>query len=244
MLNSNSSVSVVIPAFNRSEYIGEAIKSALAQTPLPLEILVVDDGSEDDTAEVAAAFGDPVKLFRRVHGGIAAARNFGAAQARGTLLAFLDSDDLWTASKLDEQLKLLGSLPSCDGVFGLVKQFYTPGLEIPAGLRQKLDNTIETGYHAGTLLIRKESFERVGNFDEECRVGEFIDWYARAQDAGLRFGMVNKVVMSRRIHRTNTGITQVAARADYAKVLKAVLDRRKQIVHQRDPQHGHGNAER
>jgi len=244
MLNSNPTVSVVIPAFNTSEYIGEAIRSALEQTLPPLEILVVDDGSGDDTANIAAAFGDPVKVFRRSHAGIGSTRNFGASQARGALLASLDSDDLWTRSKLEKQVKLLENEPSCDGVFGLVKQFYTPGLEVPVEERQRLENATETGYHAGTLLIRKESFERVGSFDEECRVGEFIDWYARSRDLNLRFALLEEVVMSRRIHRANTGILQFGARADYAKVLKAVLDRRKRAAQEGGPHLGDKGAER
>lgn len=226
-------VSVLIPAFNTSAYIGEAIRSVLHQTLRPFEVIVVDDGSRDDTAAAAESFGDPVKVFRRPHAGIAASRNFAASQARGELLAFLDSDDLWPPDKLALQAAHLVAESSCDGVFGLVRQFYASELDVPSGERERLEQSLESGYHAGALLLRRSAFERVGPFDESRRVGEFIDWYARAQDEGLGFSMLRRVVMLRRIHRTNTGVVQASARSDYAKVLKAVLDRRKAASRER-----------
>ena len=173
------------------------------------------------------SFGDPVKVFRRPHSGIGATRNFGVLQARGELLAFLDSDDLWTPDKLEKQVSALERDSGLNGVFGLVKQFYTPGLEVPEEAKKRLEANVETGYHVGAMLIELDSFDSVGPFDEEHRIGEFIDWYARAQDAGLNLGMLDQVIMRRRIHRTNTGIVEAAAKGDYAKTMKIILDRRR-----------------
>jgi len=226
-LTTNSAISVVIPAFNTSLYIGEAIQSALDQTLAPTEVIIVDDGSTDDTADVAAAFGDPVRIFRQPHRGIAASRNFGVAQARGALLAFLDSDDLWTPEKLEKQAEPLERDRELHGVFGLVRQFYTPGLEVSEAQKQHLEAGIETGYHAGALLIRRDAFDSVGQFDESFKLGEFIDWYARARDIHLKLITLREVLMLRRIHGANTGILQLDKKSDYAKTIKGILDRRK-----------------
>src|SRR4051794_39734864 len=97
-------VSVIIPASNASAYVVRAIESALAQSHPPLEILVIDDGSTDRTAEIVEALPAPVRLLRKVNGGPATARNLGASQARGDWLALLDADDVWYPDKLRQQL--------------------------------------------------------------------------------------------------------------------------------------------
>lgn len=97
-------VSVIIPTYNRSRFVREAILSVLGQSACPEEVIVVDDGSDDDTASVVEEFGQRVKLLRCAHGGVSAARNMGIRESRGRWLAFLDSDDLWLPEKLSAQL--------------------------------------------------------------------------------------------------------------------------------------------
>lgn len=104
-------VSVVIPTYNRADLLGDAIASALAQTVPPAEILVVDDGSTDDTPGVVASFGGPVRHIRQERAGQSAARNFGASLASGEFIAMLDSDDLWEPLKLERQLALHREVP-------------------------------------------------------------------------------------------------------------------------------------
>ena len=94
-------VSVVIPTYNRVARLPDAIHSALEQTLVPLEVIVVDDGSTDDTAAACASFGSTVRYIRQANQGVAVARNRGAAESRGDLIAFLDSDDLWMPNKLE-----------------------------------------------------------------------------------------------------------------------------------------------
>jgi glycosyltransferase involved in cell wall biosynthesis len=101
------SISVVIPTYNRAALLGRAVESALAQTVAPLEILIVDDGSTDNTAEVCRAWGAPVRYIRTANGGVAKARNVGMAEARGEWVALLDSDDEWEPDKLAAQCAAL-----------------------------------------------------------------------------------------------------------------------------------------
>src|SRR5689334_2160139 len=100
------SVSVVIPTYNRAELVGEAIDSVLGQSRPPLEVIVVDDGSTDDTADVVGRYGARVVYLRQPNCGPATARNVGVARARGDLIALLDSDDRWLPRKLELQVPL------------------------------------------------------------------------------------------------------------------------------------------
>ena len=229
-MSENPTISVVIPAYNTALYIGEAIRSVLGQSLAPSEVIVVDDGSKDETADIAASFGEPVRVLRQTNGGIGAARNSGVEIAQGELLAFLDSDDLWAPEKLEKQADALQRKPELHGVFALVSQFYTPGLEVSEAQKRHLENGVKTGYHAGALLIRRDAFDAVGPFDESTHVGEFIDWYARARDANLKLTTLQEALMLRRIHQTNTGILMADKKPDYAKMLKRILERRKRAA--------------
>jgi glycosyltransferase involved in cell wall biosynthesis len=220
-------VSVIIPVRNTERYLEQAIDSALGQTLPPAEVLVVDDGSTDRSLDVARSFGDRVTIFEGANGGIGATRNAGVERACGNFFAFLDADDYWVAEKLAWQIELFAGNPSLDLVFGQVRQFYSPDVSVPNEERARMEQSVFDGHHAGTMLIKRESFARVGPFDARVRVGEFLDWYARATEAGFRAAAVPGVVMFRRIHDQNTVTRYRASQSDYAKILKAALDRRR-----------------
>jgi glycosyltransferase involved in cell wall biosynthesis len=219
--------SAIIPAYQAAKYLAEAIESALAQTRPPDEIIVVDDGSTDGTADIAAGFGARVRCERQAHAGIGAARNRGLALARGERIAFLDADDLWTPAKLEVSQQALDADPGVAMVFGHVRQFRSPEVEDRDGRRPALPGEPVPGYVPGGGLFRREAFERVGPFETCWRVGEFVGWYERAMAAGLRPVLIPEVVLLRRIHATNVGLLQRDARTDYVRILKAALDRRR-----------------
>jgi len=218
-------VSVVIPVYNGEAYLAEALDSVFAQTHRPLEVIVVDDGSTDLSAEIARAVLG-VRYCAQPHSGPGASRNLGVSQARGRFLAFLDADDLWPVGKLARQLAAFDADPTLDIVYGHVQQFRRPA---PAGATvedERIGGPVP-GHVPGTALIRRESFLRVGPIATHLRVGEFIDWYARAQEAGLNSLMLPEVLLKRRVHTENLGIGERASRTDYVRVLKASLDRRR-----------------
>lgn len=220
-------ISVIIPVRNTERYLRQAIESALAQTLRPFEVLVVDDGSTDASLDVARSFGDGVRVLEGTQGGIGATRNSGVERASGDFLAFLDADDYWVPEKLLWQIELFTRDPALDLVFGQVRQFYSPDIPVPDAERTRLEQSVFDGQHVGTMLARSESFHRVGPFNPQLRVGEFLDWYARATEAGVRAAAVPGVVMFRRIHDQNTVTRYRASQTDYAKILKAALDRRR-----------------
>lgn len=209
-------VSVVIPVRNGEHFLAEAIASVLGQSSPPLEVIVVDDGSSDSTSEVAQAFGGRVRYVSQPPLGVAAALNCGIGLARGELLAFLDADDVWRHDKLELQLAAFRADPGLDAVFGHLTNVGEAG------------DSRETfaGWSSGTMLIRAEAFARVGPF-RNWRLGEFIEWYARLVDLGLLLLMLPEVVLLRRVHDANMGVQRRHERSEYARVLKAVLDRRR-----------------
>ena len=154
-------VTVIIPAYNAAAYIARTVGSALAQTHVPLEILVIDDGSKDRTADIVAAMPPPVRLIRKENGGPASARNLGAREAKGTWLALLDADDLWQPEKLAAQLRL-GADPSIGLIHCLPdhRDTIVPD-QLTFGMMWDQNWIINS-----SVLIRREAFESLGGFNE------------------------------------------------------------------------------
>jgi glycosyltransferase involved in cell wall biosynthesis len=221
-------ISVVIPVYNCERYLAEAIKSVLAQTHPPEDIVVIDDGSTDSSAQIVARFSPKVQYHWQPNGGVGAARNRGVELARGNFLAFLDADDLWVEDKLARQISAFANEPTLEAVFGQVQQFHSPELGETFKERVTIPIDISRGQHAGAMLITRAAFLRVGWFRTDIQLGEFVDWYARVIELGLKRIMLPEVVMKRRIHETNLGTRHRDARGDYMRVLKASLDRRRQ----------------
>jgi glycosyltransferase involved in cell wall biosynthesis len=222
-------VSVIIPVYNYERYLGEAIESALSQTYQHLEVIVVDDGSTDRSAEVAKSFaGRGVRYCHQVNAGIGPARNQGVELAQGDFLAFLDADDRWPEEKTELQLRAFENDPALEMVFGQAVQLQN-GPEWEAGVNdRKLPAAgMVPGIIPGTLFIKREAFDRVGKFSAGLKVGEFIDWYARAVELQIRSLVLPDLLLWRRIHDSNTGVRERQSRSDYARVLKAALDRKR-----------------
>jgi glycosyltransferase involved in cell wall biosynthesis len=221
------SISVVIPVYNCERYLAEAVASIRAQTVAVDEILIIDDGSTDGTAEVARALPAPVRHVRRAHEGGAQALNAGVAEARGEFIAFLDADDLWLPGKLAAQRAVLAADPAIDLVFGLMEQFLSP--DLPADRRARLicPEGTQPGRTISALLARRAAFDRVGALATDLRTGWFIDWSMRAEDLGLRHVMLPDLVLRRRIHGDNLGLRDTAGRVDYLEVVRRNLARRR-----------------
>jgi glycosyltransferase involved in cell wall biosynthesis len=220
-------VSVMIGAYNAELYVGEAIESVFAQTYEQIELIVVDDGSDDGTAAVVQSFGDAVRYAHQPRGGNGAARNRAVELARGAYFAFLDADDRFLPNKIERQLQVLQEDPAIDAVFGHVREFISPDLaaDEAARLRSPAENAPWTA--PNLMLIRRDSFFRVGPFSTAVRVGVTVDWYARALEAGLGMHLLPEVVLERRLHAQNNGLLERDSRSQYLHVLKASLDRRR-----------------
>jgi glycosyltransferase involved in cell wall biosynthesis len=219
-------VSVIIPCHDDGRHIGAALQSILDQSCRPAEIIVVDDGSTDDSAAVVRSFGAAVRLVTQPRLGVSAARNAGVAAAAGTIIGFLDADDLWPADSLRLRLERLDAPPPVDCVFGLIEQFVTPDMPPADAARLHCPSGPSPGRHAGAMLIRRSVIHRIGGFDPAIRIGEIMDFVARLEEDGAPVGRVEALVMRRRIHGRNTMIQNREAHGEYLRVLRAGLARR------------------
>ena len=222
-------ISIVIPVYNYARYLGEAVESVLSQTYQHLDVIVVDDGSTDQSGEVARSFADRgVRYCHQVHAGIGPARNKGVELAHGDFIAFLDADDRWPEEKLERQLRAFENDPTLEMVFGQALQLQN-GPDWESGVKDKrlVVAGMVPGMVPGTMLIKQDAFLRVGNFQGDWKVGEFIDWYARAVELQIRSLVLPELLLWRRIHDSNQGVRERQSVSDYARVLKAKLDRRR-----------------
>jgi len=226
--NSSLLISVIIPTHNAAKFIGQCLESVLAQEKAELEIIVVDDGSTDDTARLVRENFPQVNYFYQDQAGAATARNKGLAVATGQFIAFLDADDLWCDEKLEIQLKILEQNKSVDLVFSDVNEFSHESFVADAKLTPL--GVPKRGYSPITMLARANVFSQIGNFNTELSRGEFIDWFNRANDADIKSVLIEKVLAWRRVHEVNRAKYGQTANNDYARVARAAIIRRRQAA--------------
>ncbi len=226
MTGERSTVGVVIPARNAAEYIAEAIQSVLDQGDEVTRIVVVDDGSHDDTARIATEFGAKVDVVPQQPLGPAAARNRGVKSLGTDLVAFLDADDLWPPQSLRARLELMRRT-NADAVFGLMEQFICDRLSDRERRRLTYDPRPQGGWLTSAMLAKRDVFARWGAFPEHRRVGDFLEWFLAARRAGMQSAMVDVVVLRRRLHTRNMTRLEPDAHVDYVRVVRAELERRR-----------------
>jgi glycosyltransferase involved in cell wall biosynthesis len=201
---SSSRTTVVVPAFNRADFLAETLESALAQTVPPLEIIVVDDASTDGTADVASRF--PVTLIEHEKNrGNSDARNTGISQARGEFVAFLDSDDLWAPEHLEYTYDLLKSYPDADLAFTGTKSFGERSAVRPEVIEPFSPRNCYWDLIAGcfvpiqSVVVRRAVFESTGMFESGRRIVEDYEWFLRLSRRSL-FVSSDIVTAEYRIH--------------------------------------------
>jgi glycosyltransferase involved in cell wall biosynthesis len=221
-------VSVIIPTYNRRELVLAAVRTVLAQTRPVQEILVIDDGSTDGTAEaLKQAFGDRVRHVWQANAGVSAARNHGLRLARGRYLALLDSDDAWLPDKTRLQVEWLQARPDhgmvlCDVARVDAQQRQTDVLRRRDYLPE--DGSIlkwvllAPALVPASVLMRREVFETVGGFDEQLATGEDLDFHLRVA-ARWKIGVVEQPLV--RAMRGHDGLSSLARTYDdYVRVIE------------------------
>lgn len=216
-------VSVIIPVYNGEKYLAEALHSVLSQEVGYHEVIVVDDGSTDQSLAVADRFVPLVRILKQENRGAAAARNTGIEASGGSYITFLDADDLWMPQHTTLLMQALEEHPEYDIAAGSVEQFISPDCQDTAHLRQELK--VMPGYHVGCMVMRRTTFDRVGWFDEKLNLAETIDWFARAGETGVKILHLKHIVYKRRIHNRNQGLTKKAHLSDITTVLRDKLHR-------------------
>jgi glycosyltransferase involved in cell wall biosynthesis len=196
-------VSVVIPAYNAAWCICRAVDSVLAQDFSDFELIVVDDGSQDDIVTILAGYGDAVRVISKPNGGLSSARNAGISAAKGEYVAFLDADDWWMPAKMARQVALMNARP--DLLFcSTASAVQTPAGERLADWRcgvesvSTLESIFSVNAHvAGSgsaVMAKREAFSRAGGFDESLRSLEDIDMWMRLATLG-GFACIDEVLV-------------------------------------------------
>jgi glycosyltransferase involved in cell wall biosynthesis len=214
-------ISVVIPTFNGARFLGSLLPQVTAAND-KYEVIVVDDGSTDETPAVIEDFRARVTYLRRSNQGPAAARNHGLRHARAGIVAFLDVDDEWVAPHPGSTLAIMSE----------------QNREVVIGKTQCLTRTTEAEtfveysepfhtFNLGSALIRRDLFERVGGFDESLAFGEDVDWFLRAREAGARMALLDETTLHYRLHERNLIKQTGAAPGGLLNALHLSIDRRR-----------------
>ncbi len=199
-------IQAVVPAWNAADTLAETLDSIAAQTVLPDEVIVVDDGSTDATAEIATSHPLDLKLVRTENHGLPSALNTGIAAGEGDAIAILDADDLWMPEKTALQKKVLLEQPEVDIVVGYFSTFECPSIAPERFNTLKYVKGGEPGYLGGCLLIRRrwlvtDEFR----FDEHMKNAHLVDWFRKTRHAHAVEKVIPETVMRRRIRPGTLG---------------------------------------
>ena len=223
-------VTVIIPTYNRDWIVGEAIDSVLIQDFSDYELIVVDDGSEDETAAILATYGDKIKVLRQPNRGVSAARNAGIASATGSLVAFLDSDDLWLPQKLSTQVKFFAEHPKA--VINQTQEHWIRnGVRVnPKKRHLKFSGMIFERLLAiclvspSAVMIKKTLFDAVGVFDERLPACEDYDLWLRISSRYPVHLIDTPLIIKRGGHKDQLSKTPVLDKYRIQALLKLLED--------------------
>ena len=214
-------LSVIIPVFNAEKYIGDALAS-VRRSPTPIEIVIVDDGSTDETKSIADKFGGVVYVHQE-NRGPAAARNRALESARGKFIAFLDADDLWVGRHPNSALNYIEQ-SDVDLVLGqtqcLISSSASSANFAPSG-------EVFHSYQLGAAICRRALIERIGGFDEKMRNGEDVDWFLRVRESGASMATLPELSLYYRLHPGNQPGLYRNSRAGLLTAVHQSLQRRR-----------------
>ncbi len=220
-------ISCIIPVYNGSAYIAAAIDSVLNQSMPVDELIVVDDGSEDSSPQILQQYSGKLRYIRKDHSGIIQTLNEGLRAANGDFITFLDADDLWHIDKTKLQFNSLSDHSEVDICFCHIQEFVSP--ELPEHVKSQLSFREEPlrGVGKTSAMFRKRCFDTIGFFSPDVQMGDFLEWYGRAMDEGIRSDMLDEVLTYRRVHLHNFTRKQRPLIQNYTHILKKSLDRKR-----------------
>lgn len=223
MSSYNPLVSIVVPAFNAANYLAEAINSALAQTYKNIEIIVVNDGSNDDcaTRNVAESFGNKIRYFEKKNGGSSSALNYGIKQMKGEWFSWLSHDDLYYPNKIEREIELIRSLDSknlkhhvffsaADYIDKDGKIIRKPKLKTCTAKSEEIESFVNNRkmiatmtdyiFHGCSCLVNRDLFDEIGMFDESLRLVNDAELWFRVYSSGCKIHYLPEILVSGRVH--------------------------------------------
>ncbi len=224
---STSFVSVIIPVYNGEVFLAEAVESIRKQEHEPLEIIIVDDGSTDNTGKIARGLKGNIRYFYQHNSGPGAARNKGLEMTRGDIVGFLDADDLWQPGRLELQLARLAVNPSAEIVIGRKQRMLLARVSEGKYAFREYRGPV-AALSLGCCLFRRSVFDKVGLFDQTLYHCDDWDWFMRAREIGVSMTTHPEVTLLCRRHEHNI-TNQVEVGNHYTVLmLKKSIDRRRQ----------------
>ncbi|HUP01071.1 MAG TPA: glycosyltransferase family A protein [Gemmatimonadota bacterium] len=227
-MKASPDISCVVPAYNGERFIAEALDSLIAQTLTPLEIIVMDDGSTDRTAEIVREYGPPVVYVHQANAGAATARNRGVEKSRGAFVAFLDADDIAIPERLELQMERFRARPELQVSLARVENFWED--ELRAEMVLLGDHAI-TRPRSGTVtqagLVRREILESI-RFDPALVICHDSDWQLRAEEVQTAIEVIPEILVRRRMHGSSLIHSgREVFQRDQLLMIKKALDRRR-----------------
>ncbi len=217
--------SVIIPVKNGSNFLAEAVESALAQLNSADEVLVLWNDSDDDTTSVLRGFKDPrIRAIKGPGHGVGSKRNAGLAAALGDFIAFLDHDDMWPPHRHRKMMQMMVDDPHVGAVFGRMRIRLDPGA-IPWQWVLHLDGRHVPGPNLGTGLFRRGILRRVDGFDESLSFGEDLDYFLRLREKGMQISLCDVDGLIYRRHATNCTDNHPAVRKGIFDVMRRSIAR-------------------
>jgi glycosyltransferase involved in cell wall biosynthesis len=225
-------ISVIVVTYNRAHFLKDALDSIVGQTFKDYEIILVDDGSTDNTKEIVGQY-KGIHYIYQEHAGISKARNTAIKAARGKWIATLDSDDMWKEEKLQKQVAYLEAHPDCRIVFTAFHNY----TDIPIDeLNKQQNNLMQTSgdkRYLPSALIDAKLFDEIGLYDEAKVWGEDIDWVFRLSFFKVEMGhYINEVLYLRKVHGSNISVTtkEISNLEFWKMVIEAYRKTKKQVI--------------
>ena len=215
-----------MPAYNAGAFLADALGCIQEQGYDSVEVIVVDDGSTDDSTDIVSSFGRQFARVRQRNQGAAAARNHGLRLAKGNVIAFLDADDLWPPETLKLLATYLDRHPETEVVLGRVQYMRRAASANGKWVFERFADPC-LSFNLGAGLYRRNVFDDIGQFDESLRISDDTDWFMRARERGIVLSFLNEVTLFYRRHDANMTLARDATHAELARALKQSLDRRR-----------------
>jgi glycosyltransferase involved in cell wall biosynthesis len=225
-------VSVIIPTYNHAQFVAQAVESALGQTFADREVIVVDDGSTDQTGMLLARYEGQIRYLWQPNQGVSAARNAGIAAATGRYFLFLDADDWVPADKLAIQVPILDAQPETGLTYSAFQYMDETGRQLLREIRPGKSGLVLADllcrtlfFPPGAAVIRRECLERVGAFDESCPSAADTDLWVRIAHAGYSFAYVDRPLLQYRLaHGSMSGHLESQMRDEFTRMEKFFAD--------------------
>ena len=199
-----SNYAMIMAVKNAAEFLEESLNSVFAQTHPASEMYVVDESSTDETIEIVRSFGPKITILNNVIGSMAGAYNLALTMVKSDFVTFLDGDDLWLPTKSEKQIRYLINEPEVDVVVSAVLNFTKedPKNDDFSSSREFAPSRLFTA-----STFRRQTFDRFGSVDAKAgHFGWLYDWWSRADDAGIKYAILDEVLLHRRIHKSNSWV--------------------------------------